>query len=189
MSELSPLSIAFLAFPNVTRLDLTGPAQVLSRLGNTTRNLVWKDTEPVPTDAGFPLLPTATFDEIDQVDMAFDLEPTATHVKTKMQVRRVREGALVLDGVKMTLNAVSIDGVTMAPSDYQFSDEGLTHTDVPDRLTLETDVTIYPSSNTELSCLYISVGRISLHCESTGFRRISYWPDRPDVMISFQVPI
>ncbi len=69
MSELSPLSVAFLVFPNVTQLDLTGPAQVLSRLGNTTLNLVWKDTEPVPTDAGFPLLPTATFEQIDQVDI------------------------------------------------------------------------------------------------------------------------
>ena len=69
MPELSPISVAFLVFPNVTQLDLTGPAQVLSRLGNTTVNLVWKDKTPVPTDAGFPLLPTATFDEIDQADI------------------------------------------------------------------------------------------------------------------------
>lgn len=69
MSDLSPISVAFLVFPNVTQLDLTGPAQVLSRLGNTTLNLVWKDKAPVPTDAGFPLLPTATFEEIDQVDI------------------------------------------------------------------------------------------------------------------------
>lgn len=69
MSELSPVSIAFLVFPNVTQLDLTGPAQVLSRLGNTTLNLVWKDKSPVPTDAGFPLLPTATFEETDQADI------------------------------------------------------------------------------------------------------------------------
>jgi len=69
MPELSPISVAFLVFPNVTQLDLTGPAQVLSRLGNTTVNLVWKDKSPVPTDAGFPLLPTASFDEIDQVDI------------------------------------------------------------------------------------------------------------------------
>lgn len=69
MSELSPISIAFLVFPNVTQLDLTGPAQVLSRLGNVTLNLVWKTTDPVPTDAGFPLLPTATFEEIEQADI------------------------------------------------------------------------------------------------------------------------
>ena len=69
MPELSPQSIAFLLFPNVTQLDLTGPAQVLSRLGNTTVNLVWKDKEPVPTDAGFPLLPTATFDDVDHANI------------------------------------------------------------------------------------------------------------------------
>ncbi|MCR9079431.1 MAG: DJ-1/PfpI family protein [Hyphomonadaceae bacterium] len=69
MPELSPISVAFLVFPNVTQLDLTGPAQVLSRLGNVTLNLVWKDTEPVPTDAGFPLLPTATFEEVTRADI------------------------------------------------------------------------------------------------------------------------
>lgn len=69
MSKLSPISVAFLVFPNVTQLDLTGPAQVLSRLGNVTLNLVWKDKQPVPTDAGFPLLPTATFDEIERADI------------------------------------------------------------------------------------------------------------------------
>lgn len=69
MPELSPQSVAFLLFPNVTQLDLTGPAQVLSRLGNTELKLVWKDKNPVPTDAGFPLLPTATFDEIEHVNI------------------------------------------------------------------------------------------------------------------------
>ena len=69
MPELSPQTVAFLVFPNVTQLDLTGPAQVLSRLGNTELNLVWKDKSPVPTDAGFPLLPTATFDEIKSANI------------------------------------------------------------------------------------------------------------------------
>ncbi len=69
MPELSPISVAFLVFPNVTQLDLTGPAQVLSRLGNVTLNLVWKDTDPVATDAGFPLLPTATFEQVSQADI------------------------------------------------------------------------------------------------------------------------
>lgn len=69
MSELSPISVAFLVFPNVTQLDLTGPAQVLSRLGNVTLNLIWKNADPVPTDAGFPLLPTATFEEIEEADI------------------------------------------------------------------------------------------------------------------------
>lgn len=69
MSELKPVSIAFLLYPNVTQLDLTGPAQILSRLGNQTINLVWKDKEPVPTDAGFSILPTATLADVPSADI------------------------------------------------------------------------------------------------------------------------
>lgn len=64
-----PMTIAFLLFPNVTQLDLTGPAQVLSRLGDTELKLVWKTLDPVPTDAGFPLLPTATFAQMTRADI------------------------------------------------------------------------------------------------------------------------
>ncbi len=58
---MEPLRVAFLLFPNVTQLDLSGPAQVLSRLGNTRLDLVWKSRDPVPTDAGFSIVPTASF--------------------------------------------------------------------------------------------------------------------------------
>ena len=66
---MTPLSVAFLLFPNVTQLDLTGPAQVLSRLGNAKIDLVWKTLDPVMTDAGFAILPTATFADISQADI------------------------------------------------------------------------------------------------------------------------
>lgn len=69
MAELSPISVAFLLFPGVTQLDLTGPAQVLSRLGNVTLDLVWKDRQPVTTDAGFAILPTATFADVPRADI------------------------------------------------------------------------------------------------------------------------
>jgi cyclohexyl-isocyanide hydratase len=69
MPELSPISIAFLLYPNVTQLDLTGPAQVLSRLGNQKIQLVWKSLDPVPTDAGFDLLPNATFADVPAADI------------------------------------------------------------------------------------------------------------------------
>ena len=69
MTDFSPIRVAFLLFPNVTQLDLTGPAQVLSRLGNATIDLVAKTREPVPTDAGFALLPTATFADATQPDI------------------------------------------------------------------------------------------------------------------------
>jgi cyclohexyl-isocyanide hydratase len=66
---MEPVHVAFLLFPNVTQLDLTGPAQVLSRLGNAKIDLVAKTRDPVPTDAGFDLLPTATFADIRQADI------------------------------------------------------------------------------------------------------------------------
>jgi cyclohexyl-isocyanide hydratase len=66
---MEPLSVVFLVYPNVTQLDLTGPAQVLSRLGNATVDLVWKTTDPVPTDSGFALLPTKTLSEIASADI------------------------------------------------------------------------------------------------------------------------
>ena len=64
-----PITIAFLLFPDVTQLDLTGPAQVLSRLGDAKLDLVWKTRDPVPTDAGFSILPTATLAEVPRPDI------------------------------------------------------------------------------------------------------------------------
>ncbi len=66
---MEPRHIVFLVYPNVTQLDLTGPAQVLSRLGNSTVDLVWKARDPVQTDSGFALLPTTTLDEIREADI------------------------------------------------------------------------------------------------------------------------
>ena len=66
---MDPLRVAFLLFPNVTQLDLTGPAQVLSRLGNAKLDLVWKSRDPVPTDAGFSIVPTGTFAEVEAADI------------------------------------------------------------------------------------------------------------------------
>jgi len=63
------MHIAFLLFPNVTQLDLTGPAQFLSRLPGAKVDLVWDSRDPVPTDAGFSILPTATFAEVPTADL------------------------------------------------------------------------------------------------------------------------
>ena len=66
---MEPLHVVFLLFPNVTQLDLTGPAQVLSRLGKVKIDLVWKMLDPVPTDAGFSIMPTATLDDVQRADI------------------------------------------------------------------------------------------------------------------------
>ncbi|UUL81861.1 DJ-1/PfpI family protein [Sphingomonas qomolangmaensis] len=69
MAERNPLHIAFLLYDDVTQLDLTGPAQVLSRLGNATIDLVAATRDPVATDSGSPLHPTATFAEVPRADI------------------------------------------------------------------------------------------------------------------------
>lgn len=66
---MNPISIAFLLFPGVTQLDLTGPAQVLSRLGEVKVDLVWKSQDPVMTDAGFAIVPTATLEDVTRADI------------------------------------------------------------------------------------------------------------------------
>jgi cyclohexyl-isocyanide hydratase len=63
------LDIGFLLFPNVTQLDLTGPAQVLSRLPGAQVHLAWKTRDPVPTDVGFSIVPTTTFEECPALDV------------------------------------------------------------------------------------------------------------------------
>jgi cyclohexyl-isocyanide hydratase len=69
MPEPAPLSIAFLLYPDVTQLDLTGPAQFLARIGNATLHYVAKTAEPVATDAGFSIVPTATFADVTAADI------------------------------------------------------------------------------------------------------------------------
>ena len=63
------MQLAFLLFPGITQLDLTGPVQFLSRLPGAKVDLVWDNLDPVPTDAGFSILPTATFAQVRQADV------------------------------------------------------------------------------------------------------------------------
>ena len=63
------MQLAYLLFPGITQLDLTGPAQFLSRLPGAKVDLVWDSLDPVPTDAGFSILPTATFAQVPRADL------------------------------------------------------------------------------------------------------------------------
>jgi len=64
-----PIQIGILLYPNVTQLDATGPAQVLSRVPGATLHMIWKTRDPVPTDAGFSIVPTTTFADCPQLDV------------------------------------------------------------------------------------------------------------------------
>ena len=126
---------------------------------------------------------------IDEVELDFSLEPSATRVKARLKVRRNGENSdpLVLDGVRLKLERVAVDGQEIGANHYQLTDEALTIPEVPGAFTLETEVTIDPQANTYLEGLYMSAGRFCTQCEPEGFRTITYWPDRPDVLSRFTV--
>jgi cyclohexyl-isocyanide hydratase len=92
------MHIAFLLFPNVTQLDLTGPAQFLSRLPDARVDLVWESIAPVPTDAGFSILPTATFAQVPHADLicipgGMGIADVIDHAPALDWVRQVGGGA------------------------------------------------------------------------------------------------
>ncbi len=123
---------------------------------------------------------------IDEVFLDFSLEPAATRVKAKLTVRRNGDHAdpLVLDGDGLKTLSVAVDGV---PHAFDETPETLTLRDLPAAFTLETEVEINPSANTALMGLYISGGRFCTQCEAEGFRRITWFLDRPDVLARYTV--
>jgi aminopeptidase N len=128
---------------------------------------------------------------VDEVHLDFSLEPAATRVKARLTVRRNgdHERALEFDGERLNLKRVAIDGETLVPQRVTVTDASLRIHDVPDVFTLETEVEIDPSANTALMGLYISGGRFCTQCEAEGFRTITYFPDRPDVLSRYTVRI
>jgi aminopeptidase N len=126
---------------------------------------------------------------VDEVALDFDLRPSATRVKATLKVRRNGAGdePLTLDGVRLKLQSVRLDGQPLGEGRYQVTDEQLVIEGVPGAFTLETEVLIDPQANTFLEGLYMSGGRFCTQCEPEGFRKITYWPDRPDVLSRFTV--
>ena len=130
---------------------------------------------------------------IDTVDLAFDLDPAATKVVSRMHrcVETTRGRAIDepsrLHGEALTLVSVQRDGAPL--TGYHVENGFLTIPTMPDRCTLQIETRIAPVENTELSGLYVSGGGYFTQCEAEGFRRITYFPDRPDVMARYTVTI
>ena len=129
---------------------------------------------------------------IDRVDLTFCLAPASTRVVTRIDFRRNPDGGgpLRLDGEKLTLIRAAIDGRDLTTADYHLDDRGLTLTRaLPDSFVWEAEVEIDPAGNTALEGLYMSNGMYCTQCEAEGFRKITFYPDRPDVMARFRVRI
>jgi aminopeptidase N len=131
---------------------------------------------------------------IDRADLHFDLSEDLAVVVATLSIRRNEEilgdpVPLVLDGEELELHRVAIDGRELDPREYHVEDDKLHIAAVPARFELETIVSIRPQLNTALSGLYRSSGNFCTQCEAQGFRRITYFLDRPDVMARFRTTI
>ncbi|MEZ5785576.1 MAG: aminopeptidase N [Xanthobacteraceae bacterium] len=132
---------------------------------------------------------------VDAVDLDITLHETRTRVRARLAVRpnpkaEAAPAPLVLDGDEIAPLAVRIDGEMVPPDAYVFAPDNLTITQPPHRpFELEIETEINPSANTQLMGLYRSSGSYCTQCEAEGFRRITYFPDRPDVMAVFTTRI
>ena len=131
---------------------------------------------------------------IDTVDLVFELGEEKTSVKARLAVRRnpaaaERDAALKLDGKELELVSLALDGQSLGPNRYQRDAESLTIPGVPDAFALDIETRIEPQNNTVLAGLYKSGGNFCTQCEPEGFRRITYFIDRPDMMARFTTTI
>lgn len=128
---------------------------------------------------------------IDTVDLTFELVPSQTHVRSQMKIRRNGEHdhALVLNGEDMTLLGVQVDGRMLTEDQFVLTETTLTIPDVPDVAHVVIENRIDPASNTALEGLYQSAGNFCTQCEPEGFRRITYFIDRPDVLSRYTVTL
>lgn len=129
---------------------------------------------------------------VDHIDLTFDLGPSVTQVKATTRLRHNPESEnhdIVLYGEALELVKIVMNGKTLAKSDYATDNGELRIANAPDDVTLVVDTLIHPDQNTSLMGLYLSNGNFFTQCEAEGFRKITWYPDRPDVMATYTVTI
>jgi len=132
---------------------------------------------------------------IDKVDLDVALHPKRTRIRSRLSVRanpkvRGRREPLRLDGTHMELAEISVNRKKLAPKDYKLTDTSLTLTKTPAKpFTLEIVTFVNPEANKALQGLYRTNGVYCTQCEAEGFRRITYFLDRPDVLATYSVRI
>ncbi|WP_039378226.1 aminopeptidase N [Parachlamydia acanthamoebae] len=129
---------------------------------------------------------------IEKVDLHFDLEDEKTKVTSKLFIKQSETGKgapLVLTGEHMQLLSVKMNGEPLSPSQYQVDEKSLTIPALNPTCTLEITTEINPKGNTALDGLYKSGGIFCTQNEPEGFRRITYFLDRPDVMSKYTTTI
>jgi len=131
---------------------------------------------------------------VEHVELDVDIRADHALVAAKLRVRRNPKAAdpiapLALDGEELELISVSIDGTLLRDNMYSLDPERLVIPDVPDAFVLETVSRIVPQENTKLEGLYATKQGFVTQCEAQGFRRITWFTDRPDVMARYRVTV
>ena len=129
---------------------------------------------------------------IETTDLSFDLQADKTIVHSRLAIRNNPDSVsnmLELDGDGLQLQSIAIDGQPLDESAYQLHDSGLRLTNLPNAFVLDIETVIDPAENLSLEGLYLSDGMYCTQCEAEGFRRITYYLDRPDVMSVFTTKI
>jgi aminopeptidase N len=149
--------------------------------------------DPVPTTIRLKDYTPPAF-LIATVDLDVALQEEFATVRARLALRRNpaapdQRAPLVLDGDELALESVAIDGRALTAEDYRLDEEHLTIPNVPDAFTLATAVRIEPRKNTKLMGLYASKDGFFTQCEAEGFRRITFFIDRPDVMARYTTTI
>src|SRR5499433_95115 len=131
---------------------------------------------------------------VETVDLDVSLDPTNTVVRARLRLKpnplAPAPAPVVLEGDELRLRAIRLDGETLAADAYVATPDRLTIAQPPNRaFVLETETALDPSANTKLMGLYLASKTYTTQCEAEGFRRITYFPDRPDVMSVFTTRI
>jgi aminopeptidase N len=124
------------------------------------------------------------------VDLHFQLDAQATRVRAQLALRHGdgRSGPARLDGMGLALRWIAVDGVPLEAGDFTIDESGISIGNTPASFTLESEVEISPAANAALVGLYASGGDLlCTQCEAEGFRRITWFPDRPDVLATYRV--
>ena len=126
---------------------------------------------------------------VETADLDIRIFDDRTFVTTTLALTRTGDGPFILNGRDLTLHEISIDGRILDEADWPVSADGLSFDDLPERCVLSIRSECHPETNTALEGLYLSGGMYCTQCEPEGFRRIGFFPDRPDVMTVFTVRI
>ncbi|HEX5342725.1 MAG TPA: aminopeptidase N [Duganella sp.] len=127
---------------------------------------------------------------VDTVELGFDLAPARTIVANRITLRQnpaSKSHDIVLHGEEIELVQIRLNGKLLSAGDYELTASSLTIRSAPAEVVLEIETICAPVENTTLSGLYVSNGNFFTQCEAEGFRRITFFPDRPDVMAKYTV--